>query len=711
MKKFFKLLIFLCLILGIIGTFIVSYTVYNYSKELPNIEELIENYRPPIPSLVYDRKGKIIDVISRETRKIIKFNDIPQYVKEAFISIEDKQFYSHHGIHFYRLAGAMIQNIKHRKAVQGASSFTQQLSRNAFLSHEKSLKRKIKELLITFQIERKYTKDEIFEKYLNEIYFGSGAYGIETASLRFFRKNAKDLTLPEAALLAGVPNRPEGYNPVRRLNAAVKRSRLVLSEMYKDGKITKEQYQMAKEHKFILENDLPKNFKQSIDTTVVYNEKTSIEHKVPEFTDIVEKFLIEHYGEDTVYYGGLKIYSTLDLDIQKIAKEIFSTYDLLNNSTLQVGMATVDPNTGYVISLIGGKDFKTAEFNRATMAKRQLGSSFKPFLYLTAIQNGFTPKDIVEDRYLQYGQWIPKNYGSRYHKNLTLLSALDRSINTVSIQLLEKIGITTLTKNVALLDPELKVPNNLTSALGSFENTPLKHAIDFSIFANGGFKIKPIFITSIEDRDGNLIYSSNIEKKEIFSPLYTSILTYMLKSSVAYGSSYKAAVYKKSKSRIEQGGKTGTTNENRTLWYAGITPNYVTTIYIGNDDNSPIYDNATGGSYVAPLWAKFYQALVDNNLYDVDAKFSFLENFLKTGDLMVQKLDLSTGLISDKGRNFILETEKLEMEKFDKYNNGIGGLFDSTEIQSLSNTEPKPKLIKENQDAEDDSIYQHLLGN
>lgn len=732
MKKLTYLKIFLVVIFlgGVITSGAVFSLVYKYYKELPDISTLIEDYSPSIPTTVYDRKGRVIDVISREKRETAKFREIPQNLKNAFLAIEDKQFYSHHGIHYKRLLGAVVANVKSGAAVQGASSFTQQLARNAFLSHEKSIARKIKEALITFEIERKYTKDEIFEKYLNEIYFGAGAYGVKTAAEQFYKKDISQINLAEAALLAGIPNRPETYNPSKKLNNSLKRMRLILSEMYKDGMITKDEYDKAIAHKFYNEDNLSKDFVLDEDTTIVYNKRSEVEYNVPDFSGLVENILLENFDEDLIYTGGLKVYTTLDLDMQKIAKETFENYSFFKKEGregLQGGMVTVDPNNGHVISIVAGKDFKAGGFNRATMAKRQLGSSFKPFLYFTALQNGYELNSVIEDRYLQYGKWIPKNYGNRYNKNLTLLTALDRSVNTVSIQLLDKVGISTVKRNVAKLDADLKIPDDLTASLGSFENTPLQHALNYSIFANGGYKVAPIIVTSVIDKYGNTLYEELPKKEKIYDSLDTSLITYMLKSSVMFGSSGRAAVYDSNKRRIEQGGKTGTTNENRTLWFAGITPNYVTTIYIGYDNNKPITGDVSGGNGVAPLWAQYYQKLVDSNLYDTKAKFSFLDNHLKNGDLVMQTLALNTGLKMDKGRDFVIRRGKLELERDDKYSKGIEGIFEragyKTKVQ-----EKKEEIFEEitpiennkiennsqnqnNKSNNNDSLFQRLLGN
>ncbi|WP_304156447.1 transglycosylase domain-containing protein [Fusobacterium ulcerans] len=718
-KRIIKIMIVLFIVGSIASVGVVLGVINKYSKELPDIVTLIEDYAPSLPTVLYDRNGEVIDTIYRESRDTVKLKEVPIYSRNAFLAIEDKQFYSHHGIHIKRLIGAIVANIRSGRAVQGASSITQQLAKNAFLSHERKLSRKIKEAIITFEIERRYTKDEIFEKYLNEIYFGAGSYGIKTAAKQLYRKDISEINIAESALLAGIPNRPEKYNPRRNLEASLKRANLILSEMYKDKLITKEEYEQAKNHKFINEDKLPENFKMDDNTTIIHNKKSDVTINYPDFSNMVEEFLVDKFGENMVYTGGLRVHTTLDLEMQKTAKEVFENYEFFKkNDELQGGMATIDPNNGHVISLIGGRNFKSGNFNRATMAKRQLGSSFKPFLYFTAIENGMEMNSVVEDSFISFGSWTPKNYGSRYSKNVTLLNALDRSLNIVSIKMLQKIGTKTFKETVAKLDPSLNIPDDLTASLGSFENTPLQHAIDYSIFSNGGYVVEPVTVTDVEDRYGNPIYQNTPKKEKVFDSINTSIITFMLKSSVQYGSSSRASVYTKDKKRIEQGGKTGTVNDNRTIWFAGITPDYVTTIYIGYDDNRSIKGNVTGGTGVAPLWAKYYQTLIDKGLY-APSTFSFLENHLKNGDVNLQTLTVNNGLISGAGREFLVRKGKLQMESEMKYANGIAGIFGS--VRKENGTEGvegyNPVIEKTNNDiapentTSNDSLFKRLLGN
>ncbi|MDU1912137.1 transglycosylase domain-containing protein [Fusobacterium sp.] len=715
-KRIIKIMVVLFIVGSIASVGVVLGVMNKYSKELPDIVTLIEDYAPSLPTVLYDRNREVIDTIYRESRDTVKLKEVPIYSRNAFLAIEDKQFYSHHGIHIKRLIGAIVANIRSGRAVQGASSITQQLAKNAFLSHERKLSRKIKEAIITFEIERRYTKDEIFEKYLNEIYFGAGSYGIKTAAKQLYRKDISEINIAESALLAGIPNRPEKYNPRRNLEASLKRANLILSEMYRDKLITKEEYEKAKNHKFINEDKLPEDFKMDDNTTIIYNKKSDVTINYPDFSNMVEEFLVEKFGENMVYTGGLRVHTTLDLEMQKTAKEVFENYEFFQkNDELQGGMATIDPNNGHVISLIGGRNFKSGNFNRATMAKRQLGSSFKPFLYFTAIENGMEMNSVVEDSFISFGSWIPKNYGSRYSNNVTLLNALDRSLNIVSIKMLQKIGTKTFKETVAKLDPGLNIPDDLTASLGSFENTPLQHAIDYSIFSNGGYVVEPVTVTDVEDRYGNPIYQNTPKKEKVFDSINTSIITFMLKSSVQYGSSSRASVYTKDKKRIEQGGKTGTVNDNRTIWFAGITPDYVTTIYIGYDDNRSIRGNVTGGTGVAPLWAKYYQTLIDKGLY-APSTFSFLENHLKNGDFNLQTLTVNNGLISGAGREFLVRKGKLQMESEMKYANGIAGIFG--DIKRETGAEGyNPVIEKTNNDiapentTTNDSLFKRLLGN
>lgn len=674
MKKILILLLKIIGALFIVGVIAIFAIIIKYRLELPNMQSMVEDYKPQMATTIYDKNNKVVDTLSVEAREVVKLEDVSPYIKDAFLSIEDKQFYSHHGLNFKGIARAVITTFLKGRATQGGSSITQQLAKNAFLTPEKTFSRKVKEAILTYQIERTYTKDEILERYLNEIYYGSGSYGIKNAAEQYFKKDVKDLNIAESALLAGIPNRPTKYDPNRNLENALHRQRIILKEMYDDGKITKEQYDEALAYKFELENeDNVKNIPAN--TSIIYNKRTKNTYKNPELTTIVEDYLAEIYDEEQIYTSGLKIYTTIDLDYQKVAKETFNSYPYFKNKEINGAMITLDPFTGGIVSIVGGKNFKAGNFDRATMARRQLGSSFKPFVYLEALENGFETYSVVVNDFVAFGKWAPKNFDGRYSYNSTLVNSLNLSLNVPAVKLLDAITVDKFKEGIGdniKLTSEVK---DLTAALGSVDSTPVNVAANFSIFVNGGYIVKPNIIREIRDNQDILIYVADIEKTKVFDSVDVSAITAMLKTVVSNGTATRARVVDKSGRPIQQGGKTGTTNEHRTAWFVGITPEYVTVCYIGRDDNKPMYGKMTGGSAVAPMWAKYYQALINKGLY-TPGKFEFLENYLETGDLVKQNIDIYSGLLDGpNSKEFTVRKGRLQVESAAKYKNGIASVF------------------------------------
>lgn len=674
MKKILILLLKLIAALFIVGVIAVFAIIFKYRLELPNIQSMVEDYKPQMATVIYDKNNNVVDTLAVEARDMVKLEDISPYLKEAFLSIEDKKFYSHHGLHFKGIIRAIITNFLRGKATQGGSSITQQLAKNAFLTPERTFSRKVKEAILTYQIERTYTKDEILERYLNEIYFGSGSYGIKNAAEQYFKKDVKDLNIAESALLAGIPNRPTKYDPNRNLENALHRKNVILKEMYSDGRITKEQYDEALEYKFELENE--DNIKKvPANTSIIYNKRTKNTYKNPELTTIVEDYLAEIYDEEQIYTSGLKIYTTIDLDYQKVAKDTFNSYEYFKNKDINGAMITLDPFTGGIVSIVGGKNFKAGNFDRATMARRQLGSSFKPFVYLEALENGFETYSVVVNDFVAFGKWAPKNFDGRYTYNSTLVNSLNLSLNVPAVKLLDALTVDEFKERIGdniKLTSEVK---DLTAALGSVDSTPVNVAANFSIFVNGGYTVKPNIIREIRDNQDILIYIADIEKTKVFDSVNTSVITSMLKTVVSNGTASRARVVDKTGKPIQQGGKTGTTNEHRTAWFVGITPEYVTVCYIGKDDNKPMYGKTTGGSAVAPMWAKYYQTLINKGLY-TPGKFEFLENHLETGDLVKQNIDIYSGLLDGpNSKEFTVRKGRLQVESAGKYKNGIASVF------------------------------------
>ncbi len=674
MKKLLVILLKLIAVLFVVGALAVFAIIIKYRLELPNIQSMVEDYKPQMATTIYDKNNNVVDVLEAESRDAVKLEDVSPYVKEAFLAIEDKKFYSHHGLHFKGIIRAALTNFLKGKATQGGSSITQQLAKNAFLTPERTFSRKVKEAILTYQIERTYTKDEILERYLNEIYFGSGSYGIKNAADQYFRKDPKDLNIAEAALLAGIPNRPTKYDPNRSLDNALHRQQIILKEMFEDGRITKEEYEEALAYKFELENEenvknVPKN------TSIIYNRRPKKAYNNPELTTIVENYLAEIYDDEQIYSSGLKIYTTIDLDYQKVARDAFNAYPYFKNKEINGAMVTLDPFTGGIVSIVGGKNFKAGNFDRATMARRQLGSSFKPFVYLKALEEGYEPYSVVVNDFVAYGKWAPKNFDGRYTFNSTLVNSLNLSLNIPAVKLMDAVTVDAFKEEMT---DKLKLTSevqDLTAALGSVDSTPVNTAANFSIFVNGGYIVKPNIIREIRDNQDILIYVADIEKVKAFDSVDVSVITAMLKSVVSNGIATKARVVDKSGRPIQQGGKTGTTSEHRTTWFVGITPEYVTVCYIGRDDNKTMYGKMTGGSAVAPMWARYYQTLINKGLY-TPGKFEFLENYLETGDLVKQNIDIYTGLLDGpNSKEMVIRKGKLQVESAAKYKNGIASLF------------------------------------
>ena len=674
MKKLLVILLKLIAVLFVVGALGVFAIIIKYRLELPNIQSMVEDYKPQMATTIYDKNNNVVDVLEAESRDAVKLEDVSPYVKEAFLAIEDKKFYSHHGLHFKGIIRAVLTNFLKGKATQGGSSITQQLAKNAFLTPERTFSRKVKEAILTYQIERTYTKDEILERYLNEIYFGSGSYGIKNAADQYFRKDPKDLNIAEAALLAGIPNRPTKYDPNRSLDNALHRQQIILKEMFEDGRITKEEYEEALAYKFELENEenvknVPKN------TSIIYNRRPKKAYNNPELTTIVENYLAEIYDDEQIYSSGLKIYTTIDLDYQKVARDTFNAYPYFKNKEINGAMVTLDPFTGGIVSIVGGKNFKAGNFDRATMARRQLGSSFKPFVYLKALEEGYEPYSVVVNDFVAYGKWAPKNFDGRYTFNSTLVNSLNLSLNIPAVKLMDAVTVDAFKEEMTDKIKLSSEVQDLTAALGSVDSTPVNTAANFSIFVNGGYIVKPNIIREIRDNQDILIYVADIEKVKAFDSVDVSVITAMLKSVVSNGTATKARVVDKSGRPIQQGGKTGTTSEHRTASFVGITPEYVTVCYIGRDDNKPMYGKMTGGSAVAPMWARYYQTLINKGLY-TPGKFEFLENYLETGDLVKQNIDIYTGLLDGpNSKEMVIRKGRLQVESAAKYKNGIASLF------------------------------------
>ncbi len=731
MKKF-KIAIISLIIFGVslVGGMSL-YLIYSSYKSLPDVSKLVEDYDPITPSVIYDSKGNIIDKIFTENREVVDIDDVPKHLKNAVLAIEDRRFMDHFGFDIIRFTKSVITApiyIIRGRNVHGGSTLTQQLSRNAFLNHDRKLTRKIKELIIAIEIERRYTKDEILEKYLNVIYFNHGAYGIQTASKTFFDKSVENLNIAESALLVGVPNRPGAYSPMKNLPNAIRRKNIIISQMLKYGFITEKEYEEAKNHQFIYEDEASEEQKDNPHVTLV---KKAVEQRrgdiAPEFVDLVRREVESKFTEKEIYEGGLQIYTTLDLDMQKEAERalresaIFKADEKMNGA-----LVTIDSHTGYVLNMVGGREYKSGDFNRSTMSVRQPGSAFKPFVYFTALDMGYPMNMVVEDSSINYDDWKPNNYGGVFRNNVTAFESIERSINISSIKIMQRVGIKNVIQRARQAGFESDIPFDLTASLGTMVTTPLELATSYAPFSNGGYRVKPIYITKIKDKYGKTVLENKVAKEKVFEVESVAQINYMLQDVVELGSGRRAQAYYTNslgkKLKVPQGGKTGTTNEWRSAWYSGFTPDMVTTIYVGYDDNSSLAGKQTGGTAAAPIWGDLYQSILDKDVYSPSEKFEFVDDLIKDKTLVKEVLDSRNGLLVDKGsyisRAMLLPREKLPVEYGDKYRNGIRSFFDETLIKEMKEEyeevqeeiENEENIMQDERNREIDDILNELFG-
>ncbi len=590
-KRYPRWLVLLLVFIIVAFSSATALTLYlsSFLKDLPNVT-ILRNYKPSLTTYVYDINHKPITALFQENRIWKNIEDIPPIVRKAVIAIEDKRFYEHHGIDLYRIFGALIADIRHKKAVQGGSTITQQLAKNVFLSSQKTVRRKIREALLAMKIEHMYTKQQILEMYLNTIYLGSGVYGIATAAKYFFGKDVSQLDLAEASMLAGLIRAPEYYSPYYHPKRAKRRQKLVLDEMVKAGYITKEMAKKAYEEPLKL-----------------LSPKLARENKAPYFVSYILKKLIKKYGATKVFRGGWKIYTTLNLKYQKYAQEAMA------KSKFQGAIVSINPNNGYIVAMVGGKDFSKSQFNRATQAFRQPGSAFKPFIYTTAIMKGYTESSLIEDEPIKFPNgWEPHNYTKKYHGLVTLRAALAHSYNVATVRLLDQIGIKDVIKVAHEMGITSKLNEDLSLALGTSGVTPLEMASAYGTFATEGIHYKPLAILKIVDSNGNIVEENHPEGKRVLSKKVAYIMIDMLRHVVREGTGRRAYF------GVPIAGKTGTTDNYTDAWFVGFTPNLVTAVYIGKDDHKSLGEHMAGGVVAAPIWKTFMEKAVGKNSPDFD---------------------------------------------------------------------------------------------
>ena len=658
-----------------------------YSTDLPQVGQL-EHYRPSSITELYDDQGRTIGSFALQRRVVASYDDYPEVLRQALISIEDKDFYRHWGINVWRIAGAAYRDIQSGGRVQGASTLTMQLARNLFLSPDRSFHRKIQEALLAVQIERRFTKSQIFTLYANQIYLGHGVYGFEAASQFYFSKPAKRLTLDEAALLAGLPKSPTYYSPITHPDHALKRRNLVINSMLEDGNVTAQQAAAARGLPIRLE---------------VAHDSDSL---APYFVEDIRRYLEGKYGSDQVHEGGLKVYTSLDMDLQRAANRAvfdglaayerrhgwrghlqnvlggdvtlanyhhpdwdsdpevngyvhalvtavtpasatirFGRYsamlapadavwtrrklsDILRpgdiayvkivsladnkarisleeDSGAQGALVAIDNATGEIKAMVGGRDFNLSKFNRSTQALRQVGSSFKPYVYTAAIDRGATPDDTILDAPVTFPMpsgpaYEPHNYDEKFEGTITLRRALAQSRNIPALKLADSIGMKTVIDYAHRFGITSNIPPYLPVALGAVEVTPMEQTSAYSVFPNDGVHITPRYITKVTDYEGRTLEENFPDVKDVISARTARTMTAMLREVVLHGTAIAASSMK-----YPLAGKTGTTNNFTDAWFVGFSPSITCGVWIGYDEKKFLGAKETGSRAALPIWMDF----------------------------------------------------------------------------------------------------------
>lgn len=591
------------LILFVIGFIIISGTVIGFvTASLKNVPSQLGDMKPPAASQFFDTNGQLIATTKSEENRIpVKLSSVPKNLQNAFIAIEDIRFYQHMGVDPRAILRAVVNNISNSKISEGGSTITQQLAKNAVLSQEQTLKRKVQEAFVAIQIEKKYSKAEILEMYLNQIYFGQGAYGVQSAARVYFGKDVSDLSLAQCAMLAGIPKSPNFFSPLSNFKESKARQEVVLDQMAKYGFITQEEANAAKNEKIDVSSHLKGNSRI-----------------LDYYIDYVTQIVIDKFGADTVYKEGLKIYTSIDMKMQKAAENtvtMLPTYfsDENNLQQPQYALVAVDPRNGHIKAMVGGRG--NDQFNRSVLAVRQPGSAFKPFVFLAAVDSGFTPATVLEDKKLKLpGYWSPENYDRRYHGKVSIRTALVNSYNIPTVFLTQQVtpekvidfaqrmGISTLVLSGSVSDI------NLAMSLGGLTRgvIPLEMASAYGVLANSGVYVEPTAVLKVVDRNNKVIFSAQPNGRQVISDSSAYLVTDMLQDVIRHGTGYAANIGRPA------AGKTGTTSEYKDAWFVGFTPDLSAAVWIGNDSGEYLH-GMTGGDLPARIWASFMsEALKDS---------------------------------------------------------------------------------------------------
>jgi len=641
--RFYPFLV-LCFLLSAAG----GWGVRRFLKEMPSYHKF-EEYEPSLTTRLFDLNGDQIAELSIEKRALLSLSEIPVDLQNAVLAIEDSRFFEHWGVSPRGILRSFVANLIAGRVVQGGSTLTQQLAKLIFLSPERKIVRKIKEVLLAIQMERNLSKEEILQFYLNQIYFGHGAYGVQAAAHIYFGKKVQELSLPECAMLAGMIKYPGGYSPFRHPKAAAKRRSLVLRRMVEEGYIK------------------PEEEKQALETPLPLQRPVMTGLQAPYFVEYIRRRLEPQFGYDTLWRGGLNIQTTLDLGMQRIAEEEMekalaafdekakSEWEKALNEEIEAGIEpptvstmppaaiqgvflVLDVKTGAIRAMIGGRSGGgRADFNRVIQARRQPGSTFKPFVWATALNSGMTAMSLVNDSPLAYyydGRdwrllegatdqyeinlatsvfagsndfrvWVPQNYDGKFKGVITLRKALALSRNVSSVRLIEHIGPPRVVELAHKVGIRSRLAPVLSLGLGSSAVSPLELANAFETFANGGIHVNPYSVLRIEDARGKVRYRHVPREQEAISPQLAYLMTHLLKVVVTGGTARRASVL-----RRPLAAKTGTTNDNRDLWFVGYTPDLLAVAWMGYDDDTTLGERLSSGGTLAPWWTEIMKRIL-----------------------------------------------------------------------------------------------------
>ena len=604
---------------------LTGYLLYFFLGELPSVDTL-KDYRPSIATRVYADNNELVDEFFLEDRKIIKVAELPNFVVQAFVAAEDSRFFEHRGIDVQSISRAFLKNLRAGRIIQGGSTITQQVAKSLYLSPEKRYIRKIKEAILAYKIDRYLTKEEILNLYLNHIYLGHGTYGVEAAAQGYFGKSARLLTLPEAAMLAGLPKAPSTYSPFSHFDRARQRQSYVLERMVEDGYITGADQERALNTPLTLRSVRPK------------------EKIAPYFVEHIRRYIVEKYGSDVLYREGLEVYTTLNIEAQKAAREAverglreLEQRQGYETGLVQGALVSMDVKTGAIKALVGGREFSKSEFNRATQSRRQPGSAFKPLIYTAAFDKGLTPSSHFVDAPISFpdpsqpdGLWQPKNFDGKFTGPTTLRNAIVQSRNVITIKVLQDIGVDYAASYANVMGISSPLSRNLSLALGSSGVTLLEMVRAYGVLANQGRRTTPYFITKIVDRTGHIFEENQPKVEQVIDPRIAFITAYIMQDVVESGTGRRV----KSIGR-PVAGKTGTTNDVRDAWFMGFTPSLITGVWVGFDQERSLGYQEVGGRAAAPIWLYFMsQALAGQSIetFPVPEGIVFVKVNPKTGE-------------------------------------------------------------------------------